>query len=44
MSEGGIYPGALPKGDPIPTWGLCALSAAWASALTVLACVSFLQP
>lgn len=39
MIEGGIYPGALPAGDPIPTWALCVLSAAWASAWTVLACV-----
>lgn len=40
---GGIYPGALPEGDPIPTWALCVLSGAWASAWTVLACVYFLK-
>ncbi len=31
---GGIYPGALPEGDPIPTWALCVLAGAWASAWT----------
>ena len=36
---GGIYPGALPEGDPIPTWALCVLSAAWACACTIIACV-----
>ena len=44
MSEGGIYPGALPKGDPIPTWALCVLSAALGACCAVLACVYFLQP
>jgi len=44
MSEGGIYPSALPEGDPIPTWGLCLLSAAYGAAWAVLACVYFLQP
>ena len=36
---GGIYPGALPESDPIPTWALCVLSAAWGSACTIIAYV-----
>ena len=39
MSDRGFYPGPPEDRDPIPTWGLCVLSAAWASAWTVLACV-----
>ena len=38
---GGFYPGALPEGDPIPVWGLCALTGAWASAWTFF-CVAVL--
>ena len=37
--SGGIYPGALPEGDPIPTWALCVLAGAWACACTIIACV-----
>ena len=40
--SGGIYPGALPEGDPISTWALCVLSAAWACACTIIACVWWL--
>ena len=36
------FPGALPEGDPIPAWALCVLSAAWACASTVIACVWWL--